>query len=136
VAAELARGELDARIQRLGALCAQLESGLRQLPAVRIFAERAVRLPNTVQFGVSGYDGEWLVMELDRRDLAVSSGSACHSASGKPSHVLLAMGLDEATARSAVRISVGVGNTGDDIDALLAALGAITAKRRGAVALA
>ncbi|HKT32493.1 MAG TPA: cysteine desulfurase family protein [Gammaproteobacteria bacterium] len=135
-AAELARVELEARIQRLRALRAQLEAGLKQLPGVRIFAERAERLPNTVQFGITGYAGEWLMMELDRRGFAVSSGSACHSGSGKPSHVLLAMGLDEATARSAVRVSLGVDNRADEVDALLAALTTITVRRRGAVALA
>ena len=135
-AAELARKELAARIRQVLALREQLEAGLRQLPGVRIFAEHAPRLPNTVQFGVAGYDGEWLVMELDRRGFAVSSGSACHSGSGQPSHVLMAMGLDEFVARGAVRVSLGAGNIGGDIQALLAALSAITARRRGAVALA
>ena len=135
-AADLARTELSTRAQHLHALREQLEAGLNCLPGVRIFAEHAARLPNTVQFSAAGYDGEWLVMELDRRGFAVSSGSACHSGSGKPSHVLLAMGVDEAAARSAVRISLGVENTGQHIEMLLAALGAITAKRRGAVALA
>ena len=135
-AAELARAELNTRITQMRALSEQLEAGLKQLPGVRMFADHAPRLPNTVQFGAAGYDGEWLVMELDRRGFAVSSGSACHSGSGKPSHVLLAMGLDELIARGAVRISLGADNTGDDIQALLAALGAITARRRGAVALA
>ncbi|MGH8293019.1 MAG: cysteine desulfurase family protein, partial [Gammaproteobacteria bacterium] len=135
-AAELARIEMDIRVEQVAALREQLEAGLKQLPGLRIFAEHADRLPNTVQFGIGGYAGEWLVMELDRRGFAVSSGSACHSGSGKPSHVLLAMGLDEVTARGAVRVSLGAENSADDVDALLAALGAITARRRGAVALA
>ena len=66
----------------------------------------------------------------------MSSGSACHSGSGKPSHVLLAMGVDAATARSAVRISLGMDNTAEDVRALLTALAAVIAKRAGAVALA
>ncbi|HEV2110049.1 MAG TPA: aminotransferase class V-fold PLP-dependent enzyme, partial [Gammaproteobacteria bacterium] len=69
-----------------------------------------------------GLDGEWLVMELDKRGIAVSSGSACHSGSGKPSHVLTAMGLDEVTAKGALRVSFGAGNTAEDVDALCAAL--------------
>lgn len=136
VAAELAGAEMHIRVERMSALREKLEAGLKHLPGARIFAEHAERLPNTVQFGVAGYDGEWLVIELDRRGFAVSSGSACHSGNGKPSHVLLAMGLDEATARSAVRVSLSAENSADDIDALLAALGTITARRRGAVALA
>lgn len=135
-AVELARLELDARIRQMQTLREQLEAGLNRLPGVRIFAAHVERLPNTVQFGIEGYAGEWLVMELDRRGFAVSSGSACHSASGRPSHVLLAMGCNEIAARGAVRVSLGAENSADDIDALLAALGAITARRRGAVALA
>lgn len=135
-AAELARLELDARSSQVRALRERLEAQLKQLPDVRIFAAQAARLPNTVQFGIAGYAGEWLVMELDRRGFAVSSGSACHSASGQPSHVLLAMGCSDAVARSALRVSLGAENTADDIDALLAALATITARRRGAVALA
>lgn len=135
-AAELVRADLETHVRGWRALREKLEAGLQQLPGVQIFAEHAERLPNTVQLSVAGYDGEWLVMELDRRGFAVSSGSACHSGSGKPSHVLLAMGLDETTARGAVRISLGADNTSDDVQALLAALGAITAKRHGAVAFA
>ncbi|MDE2139782.1 MAG: cysteine desulfurase, partial [Gammaproteobacteria bacterium] len=131
-AAELARLELNARSRHLRALRDRLEAQLQQLSGVRIFAAHAERLPNTVQFAIAGYAGEWLVMELDRRGFAVSSGSACHSASGRPSHVLLAMGCDAAVARSAVRVSLGIENSVADVDALLAALGAITARRRGA----
>ncbi|MDE2140758.1 MAG: aminotransferase class V-fold PLP-dependent enzyme, partial [Gammaproteobacteria bacterium] len=118
------------------ALRDHLEAQLKQLSGVRIFAAHAERLPNTVQFAIDGYAGEWLVMELDRRGFAVSSGSACHSASGRPSHVLLAMGCNDTVARGAVRVSLGVENSVDDLDALLATLGAITARRRGAVACA
>jgi len=89
-----------------------------------------------VQLGVTGFDGEFLVMELDKRGIAVSSGSACHSGSGQPSHVLLAMGVDEVLARSAVRISFGMHNTMDDVHTLLAALTTLVSKRSGALALA
>lgn len=105
-------------------------------PRVCGFAVHAERVPNTVPFSLAGYAGEWLVMELGRRDFAVSSGSACHSKSGKPSYVLLATGVDEATARGAVRASFGPENTETEVQALLAALDTITAKREGAVALA
>lgn len=135
-AAELARAELEAQARHSRALREQLEAGLLQLPGTRIFAAGAERLPNTVQFCVAGYAGEWLVMELDRRGFAVSSGSACHSRSGKPSHVLLAMGVDEAGARSAVRVSLGAENTEADVQALLTAVAAITTKRKAAAAWA
>jgi cysteine desulfurase len=121
-AAELAREELDARITHLRVLREQFEKGLATLSGISIFAQAAERLPNTVQIGISGFEGEAMVMELDRLDIAVSSGSACHSGSGKPSHVLKAMGLDDVTARSAVRISFGIENTPADVDKLLTAL--------------
>ncbi len=135
-AAELARLELDARRRHLHALRDRLEAGLKSIPGVRVFAAQAERLPNTVQIGVAGFDGEMVVMQLDKRGIAVSSGSACHSGSGKPSHVLLAMDVDAVSARSAVRISLGQGNTEDEVRALLAALATVTAKRSGAVVLA
>lgn len=105
-------------------------------PRAHGFAVHVERVPSTVQFSLADYAGEWLVMELNRRGFAVSSGSACHSKSGKPSHTLLAMGVDEATARSAVRVSFGPENTEADVQALLTALDTVTAKREGAVALA
>jgi cysteine desulfurase len=135
-AAELARVELPTHISHLLALREQLESGLLSLPRIRVFAPTAARLPNTVQIGVAGFEGEMVVMELDKRGIAVSSGSACHSGSGKPSHVLKAMGFDDATARSAVRISLGMQNTSADVNALLSALLDITQSGRGAAAWA
>jgi cysteine desulfurase len=128
-AAELARDELAARIAHFRALREHFENGLPALAGVCVFAQTAERLPNTVQIGVSGFDGEAIVMELDRHGIAVSSGSACHSGSGKPSHVLKAMGLDDVAARSAVRISFGVENTREDVDELLAALQQILKSR-------
>jgi len=121
-AAELARAEWRERSTRLAELRARLEAGLRRLPGVTLFAAGAERLPNTVQFGIGGIDGEMLVMALDRFQIAVSSGSACSSGGGEPSHVLLAMGIDEARAKSAVRVSLGKDNTEADVDRFLAAL--------------
>ncbi len=135
-AAELAQHELEARKRHMRALRDALEAGLRSMHGIDIFAAQAERLPNTVQLGVAGYDGEMVVMELDKRGIAVSSGSACHSGSGRPSHVLLAMGMDEMQARSAVRVSFGMQNTVDDVHTLLASLITIASKRSGALAFA
>ncbi|BCX89561.1 cysteine desulfurase [Methylomarinovum tepidoasis] len=121
-AAELARTEREARETHLLNLRRRLEAGLARLPGVTIFAARARRLANTVQFGVAGIDGEMLVMALDRRRIAVSSGSACASGGGEPSHVLLAMGVDADLAKSAVRVSLGKDNTEADVEAFLTAL--------------
>lgn len=124
-AAELALAELEQRRSHALALRDRLEAGLRELPGIAIFAEHVGRLPNTVQFSVAGYDGETLVMNLDRKGFSVSSGSACASGGREPSPVLLAMGVDADTARGAVRISLGQGNSEADVDALLAALAAL-----------
>ncbi len=129
-AAELAQAELQTRIRHMRKLRDALESGIQSMRGLWIFALNSERLPNTVQIGIPGFDGEAAVMELDRRGIAVSSGSACHSASGEPSHVLLAMGVDEMQARSAVRISIGTGNNMQDIKALLAALKELTTSQR------
>ena len=121
-AAELAMQELDARIAHVRALQQQLEGGLQQLSGVTVFGQGAPRLSNTTQFALRGWEGEALLMHLDRKGFAVSSGSACASGSGKPSHVLLAMGVPVDVAQGAVRVSFGTGNTSEEVAQLLAAL--------------
>ena len=121
-AAEMAAAELQQRSKHTRDLRNALEQGLNQIKAVSIFAEQAERLPNTVQFGVAGYDGETLLMQLDRKAIAVSSGSACTSGKTEPSHVLTAMKVPDALAFSAIRVSFGKTNTMSDVDALLKAL--------------
>ncbi|WP_420465071.1 cysteine desulfurase family protein [Panacagrimonas sp.] len=125
-AAELALAELDARARHLLALREPLEAGLRARGDTLIFGGDAPqRLPNTVQFAVRGWDGEALLMALDRQGYAVSSGSACASGSGEPSHVLLAMGYEPAVAKGAIRASLGKDNRLDDVQGFLHALGRI-----------
>ncbi|MGD8378542.1 MAG: cysteine desulfurase family protein [Gammaproteobacteria bacterium] len=122
-ACEIAAEAREEHAARIGALRDHLESQLAGYPGVTVVARAAPRLPNTSQLLMSKMDGEMAVMALDRAGLAVSSGSACHSGSGRPSHVLLAMGLDEVTARSAVRVSFGRENTEADVVRLLRAIG-------------
>lgn len=121
-AAEIASAEMQTYALHVRELRDALETGLKQFSAVSIFAEQATRLPNTVQFGVYGFDGETLLMQLDRKAIAVSSGSACTSGKTEPSHVLKAMKVDDVLANSAIRVSFGKNNTMSDVDALLAAL--------------
>lgn len=126
-AAELAMAELDARARHAQALLERLQSGLQARGDVLVFGGGAPRrLPNTLQFAVRGWDGEALLMALDRKGFAVSSGSACASGSGEPSHVLLAMGHDRDTAKGAIRVSFGRSNTADQVDGFLQALQQIT----------
>ncbi|MGH8551226.1 MAG: cysteine desulfurase family protein [Methylococcales bacterium] len=121
-AAEIARQDLQKNTEGLIVLKRMLEQGLKKLRCVTIFSETAERLPNTLMFGILGIEGEMMVMELDREGIAVSSGSACSSQSTQPSHVLLAMGITEELARSAVRVSLGPENTLSEIDQVLKAL--------------
>jgi cysteine desulfurase len=136
-AAELAQAELQARSLHLRTLRDAFEKGLKNIAAATIFAEKENRLPNTVQFGVKGFDGETLLMQLDRKAIAVSSGSACTSGKTEPSHVLKAMKVEDDLANSAIRVSFGKTNTMSDVDALLKALNdIIEINRHSAVMMA
>jgi len=73
-------------------------------------------LPNTLNLTLPGIRGESLVLALDQKGVAISSGSACRAGLPEPSHALMAMGLSEEEAHCAVRFSLGIGNTIDEID--------------------
>lgn len=91
------------------------------------------RLPNTLNMTLPGIRGESLVLFLDRKGIAFSSGSACKSGNPEPSHALLAMGLSPEDAHCSVRFSLGSGNTGDEIEYVLKALAEVLAETRSAV---
>ncbi len=114
-AAELAKNELVERHAHLLKLRTQLEHGLNVIPGLTVFAQQVNRLPNTIQIGIDNIDGEMLLMQLDQKNIAVSSGSACASGLNEPSPVLVAMGIDPAQAKSAIRISLGKSNTETEI---------------------
>jgi cysteine desulfurase len=137
MAAQLADEQLASRARHVRELRDSLETGLKQIETVHIFAEHAERLPNTVQFGVHGFDGETLLMQLDRRAIAVSSGSACTSGKGEPSHVHRAMGIADELASSSIRVSLGKTNTLSDVEGFLSALAEIIeSNRQSAVMMA
>lgn len=121
-AAELATSELNYNQQYLLQLRQQLEMALKTVDGVTIFAASAERLPNTVMFAVDGIAGEAMLMALDTQGFAVSSGSACESAEEGPSHVLVAMGVPFELAQASIRISLGRGNTAQDVDNVIIAL--------------
>lgn len=133
-AAELAQRDLHARQQHALALRESLELGLANMPNVQIFGHATARVANTCQFGVQGFHSEALLMELDRRGIAVTSGSACHAGTGEPTHVLLAMGYDSDTAHSAIRVSFGEQNTAAEVETFLQALNEIAGARAPAFA--
>jgi cysteine desulfurase len=91
------------------------------------------RLPGNAHFSFPGCEGDALLMLLDAKGIACSTGSACTAGVAQPSHVLLAMGADEARSRSSLRFSLGHTSSQDDVDALGAAIGeAVQRARRAA----
>jgi len=124
-AAELAAGRLAEESERLRALRDRLERRvLESIPDTGINGDRGNRVPNTSNIYFDGIDGEALVIALDLRGFAVSTGAACSSGALTPSHVLTAIGLSADRARASMRFSLGHGNTAEQVDALVDALGA------------
>ncbi len=117
-ACELAAANVQHFASHTQQLREQFEQGLQSL-GVTLFSNRAPRITNTSFFAVAGIEGETLVMALDRKGFAVASGSACSSDSTEPSHVLMAMGVQPDLARGAVRVSFGMHNTAEQVDAFL-----------------
>ena len=120
---------------RLRALRDRLEQGVCALGAT-VFAAKSERLPNTLYFALPNIDGETLVAQLDRAGFAVASGAACSSANPESSHVLQAMGVDSCLARGAVRISLGAGNTEEQIEDFLVTLQSTFSKLQRLTAMA
>jgi cysteine desulfurase len=95
---------------------------LDRIPGARVNCSGSPRVPNTTNIAFEGIDSEPLLIALDLRGYAVSSGSACSSGASEPSHVLKAIGLSREDARSCLRISVGRFNTIEQSDGLIDAL--------------
>jgi len=130
-AAELARNSLTNDARRLSALRDQLEHGLlHRVPHSRINGSRAPRTPNTTNLVFPGVEGEALLIALDLKGLACSTGAACSSGAIEPSHVLTAIGLPAEEARASLRFSLGRHTTQADIDFALSAVPAAVAQLR------
>jgi cysteine desulfurase len=130
-AAELARANLAEAGQRVRALRDRLEREvLRRVPGTSRNGAREPRLPNTTNIAFAGIEAEGVLLALDEIGVCVSGGSACTAGSGAPSHVLTAMGLSPARARGSVRFSLGLDNTAEELDYLLAHLPSVIARLR------
>ena len=90
------------------------------------------RLPGNAHLSFPGCEGDSLLMLLDAHGIECSTGSACTAGVAQPSHVLLAMGADEAVARSSLRFSLGHTSTSSDVDAVVAVIGAVVERARRA----
>jgi cysteine desulfurase len=132
-ASELALREMGESTPRIARLRDRLEASIRDLvPNVVIHGAGAPRVPNTAHLSFIGAEGEHLILSLDMKGIAVSSGAACKAGSSHPSHVLLAMGVPREVAQSAVRFSLGRCSTGEEIERVLEILPEVVSKLRAA----
>ena len=107
---------------------------LDAVPGAVLNGDPVDRLPGNAHFSFPGCEGDSLLLLLDARGVEVSTGSACSSGVARPSHVLSAMGQDDAQARSSLRFSLGHSSTEADVDALLEVLPAVVERARRAPA--
>jgi len=131
-AAEIAmRGFADGSVNRLARLRDRLESTLLdQIHAAGVNSGQTSRVPNTSNIYFDHIEGEAMVIALDLKGLAVSTGAACSSGAIEPSHVLMAMGLPSERARASVRFSLGKQNTEKDVDFALSVIPATISRLR------
>jgi len=130
-AAEIARKSLRETPQRVSTLRDKLEQGLlHRVPQSRVNGGAAPRTPNTANLVFPGVEGEALLIALDLRGLACSTGAACSSGAVEPSHVLTAIGLPPEEARASLRFSLGRHTTSADLDFALNVVPAAVAQLR------
>jgi cysteine desulfurase len=132
VAAELARAERAAEAARLSALRDRLLEGiLAAIPEARITGARgAARLPHHASVVIPTVKADAMLMELDFRGVAASSGSACNALTGEPSHVLRAIGCEPAAAEGSLCFTSGRWTTAAEIEAVLDILPAVVTRLR------
>ena len=124
----LAMNEMAAENARILALRNRLLNGLKAIPAMSVNGDLEQRVPGNLNVSFGYVEGESLMLAL--RDLEISSGSACTSASLEPSHVLHALGLSDELAHSSVRITVGRFSTEEEVDYAVAVIRKAVAKLR------
>jgi cysteine desulfurase len=131
-AAELARRDFErGDDKKMSELRDRLERGvLAQVEYAVVNGKGAPRVPNTTNIYFDHIDGEAMVISLDLRGLAVSTGAACSSGAIEPSHVLVAMGLRADRARASLRFSLGKQNSAEDVDLALALVPEAVARLR------
>ena len=105
-----------------------VEHVLAAVPEARLTGHRTRRLPGHASFVLPGRSGESVLLDLERRGIVCSSGSACHAGSDEPSHVLTALGLDRETAQSAVRFTFGPAVTDEQLATAAHELAEITVR--------
>lgn len=131
LAADKASKTMDEKIRYTTRLRDRLLDGIMaKVPDIKLNGHPTLRLPGNANVSVIYVEGESLLLNLDLKGIAASSGSACTSGSLDPSHVLLAMGLDHATAHGSLRLTLGEDNTEEDVDYFLEVFPAIVERLR------
>lgn len=116
-------GEIADTAKRLKAMVEDTVNGIKKIiPSVRVNGDSECRLPGTVNLCFTGVSGESLMHLLDLKGVCLSTSSACTSGKDEPSHVLLALGLTEQQAKSAIRISYGKYNCADEVGKVVTAV--------------
>ncbi|MDD1771612.1 MAG: cysteine desulfurase [Methanomassiliicoccales archaeon] len=134
-AVEIGMLSMDQDIERMTVLRDRtIEGVISSVPGVHLSGSRDHRLCNNVHLRFDGLDGKDLVIMLDRKGIAVSTGTACSSRSVAPSHVVAALGVDAQGCRSSLRITLGRNNSQDEVDHLLEVLPQVVAELRSAEA--
>ncbi|HBG46520.1 MAG TPA: cysteine desulfurase NifS [Deltaproteobacteria bacterium] len=130
-AAEVALRDMDREIAHLTVLRDRLEKGMAErVPHIMVNGAPDKRLANTANISFEFVEGESLLLNLDMKGIAASSGSACTSGSLEPSHVLVSMGLSHELSHGSVRFSLGKSNTAEEIDYLLEIMPPIVERMR------
>jgi cysteine desulfurase len=124
----LAKENMGRENERIRALRDRLLAGLKDIPAVRVNGSLEQRVPHNLNISFEFVEGESLLMGI--KGVAVSSGSACTSASLEPSYVLRALGLSDEVAHSSIRFSVGRFTTEQEVDAAVAQVRATVERLR------
>ena len=130
-AIELAAEKMEQNVAKITALRERLIEGIvAQIPYTRLNGHREKRLPGNVNLSFRFIEGESLLLSLDLKGIAASSGSACTSGSLDPSHVLLAIGLPHEIAHGSLRLTLSEENTPEEVDYVIDALKQIVARLR------
>ena len=132
-AAELAIDHIP-QMDSIRELRDKLENGIKELISdAKLNGSREQRLPNTCNLTLPEIRGESLVLALDQKGIAISSGSACSAGLPEPSHALMAMGLSEEESHCAVRFTLGLHNTIDEIDHTVFCINQIIRERKDTI---
>lgn len=124
------KDEVSEQYARVGELRDYLEKEVVKISGVEVHGIGQKRLPNTTNLRIEGCDGETMLMNLDLEGISVSTGAACSSGSNEPSPVLRAMGWSRLEAQNSLRISLGWGNTKEEVDFFLETLNKVIQRIR------